>query len=274
VVVSASSLAREVDAAVRAMRAGALTMMLKPPAPGAAGFERAAQELITTVKAMAEVKVVRHYRRPPSESPAEPFPPRRATGMRAVAIAASTGGPPALERLLANLPRDFSVPILLVQHMASHFTGGFTAWLDSVVPLTVEVAAAGKPLRPATVYVAPEQRHLGLARSSLSVVLSDAPPIDGFRPSGTYLFESVARALGRAAVGLILTGMGRDGVDGLRSLRAAGGLVLAQDEASSAVFGMPGAAIAEGVVDRILPLDAMGAALRELVSPKSLAGES
>jgi two-component system chemotaxis response regulator CheB len=192
-----------------------------------------------------------------------------------VAIAASTGGPPALQKLLGRLPRDFPAPILLVQHIASQFTGGFAAWLDSVVPLTVKVATAGEPLQPSTVYVAPEQRHLGVSRNGLSVLLSDEPPVGGFRPSGTYLFESVARAFGNAVVGLILTGMGRDGVDGLQALWAAGGMVWAQDEASSVVFGMPGAAVAEGLVDRVLPLHGMASALLALVAWKdNAAGDS
>jgi two-component system chemotaxis response regulator CheB len=268
VIVSANAMAREVDAAVRAMRAGALTMLLKPPGPASPDFDQQAKELVATVKAMAEVKVVRHLYRPrPKEVPAL-MPPARSDAIRAVAIAASTGGPPALQKLLAGLPPDFPVPILLVQHIASHFTAGFAAWLNSVAPLTVKVAAAGEPLMPATVYIAPEQRHLAVSRGGTSVMLSDEPPIGGFRPSATYLFSSVARGFGRSALGMILTGMGCDGVEGLRSLRAAGGTVFAQDEATSVVFGMPGMAVAEGLADRVLPLDAMAEAMRTLVTRK------
>lgn len=268
VIVSASAMARAVGAAVRALRAGALTMLLKPPGPGSAGFERAAAELISTVKALAEIKVVRH--RPPTQpSAACSVPPRGAAAVRAVAIAASTGGPPALQRLLSGLPHDFPAPLLVVQHMASAFLSGFAEWLNSVAPLAVRVAKAGEPLMPATVYVAPERRHLGVGRNGLTLILSDDSPVGGFRPSATYLFESVARAFGHRAAAVVLTGMGRDGVDGLPALRASGGLILAQDEATSVVFGMPGAAIAEGLVDRVLPLDAMAPALVEMTAEET-----
>jgi two-component system chemotaxis response regulator CheB len=272
VIVSANAMARAVDAAVRAMHVGALTVLLKPPAPSDTRFEREASELISTVKAMAEVKIVRHHRRVP-DAPAIRLTdrsavadwPRRAAAIRVVAMAASTGGPPALQKLLAGLPRDFPVPILLVQHIGPQFTRGFATWLDSVVAPSVKLASAGETLRPATVYVAPGHRHLAVTRSGLSLALSDEPAIDGFRPSASYLFESVACAFGSSAVGLILTGMGNDGVDGLRKLRAVGGLVLAQDEPSCVVYGMPGAAVDAGLADRVLPLDSMALALSRLV---------
>jgi two-component system chemotaxis response regulator CheB len=273
VIVSANAMAREVTAAVRAMRAGALTLLLKPPGPSDAQFDRKAAELISTVKAMAEVKVVRHHYRETLEGVVperrermprtEPLP-RRAP-VRGVAIAASTGGPPALQKLLADLPYDFPVPILVVQHIGAHFTQSFATWLDSVVPLSVVVASPGAPLGPARVYVAPEERHLGVTASGHSAFLDDGPALDGFRPSATYLFESVARAFGDGGVGLMLTGMGCDGVRGLRTLRAAGGLVIAQNEQSCVVYGMPGAVVAEGLAHRVLPLEAIAPALRTLV---------
>jgi two-component system chemotaxis response regulator CheB len=252
------------------MRAGALTLLLKPPSPGNASFDREVRELISTVKAMAEVKIVRHHYRSPTETSTPPVAPsrlRRAARIRAVAIAASTGGPPALHKLLSELPRDFPAPILLVQHIGAQFTQGFVTWLDSVVAVSVKLASSGESLRPATVYVAPVQKHLGVTRSGRSIVLSEEPIVAGFRPSASYLFESVAHAFGDAAVGVILTGMGNDGVDGLRKLREAGGLVLAQNQHSCVVYGMPGAAVAEGVVDRTLSLDDIAPTLAALVKP-------
>jgi two-component system chemotaxis response regulator CheB len=274
VIVSANAMAREVTAAVRAMRAGALTLLLKPPAPSDAQFDRKAEELISTVKAMAEVKVVRHHYRetldrlPPPQPPRVPKakPLRSRAAVRAVAIAASTGGPPALQKLLTDLPYDFPVPILVVQHIGAHFTQSFATWLDSVVPLSVMVASDGDPLRPATVYVAPEERHLGVTASGHSAFLDDGPALEGFRPSATFLFQSVARAFRDGGVGLILTGMGCDGVRGLKALRAAGGLVLAQNEASCVVYGMPGATVSEGLAHRVLPLEAIAPALQTLAN--------
>jgi two-component system chemotaxis response regulator CheB len=149
--------------------------------------------------------------------------------------------------------------------MAHGFLEGFAKWLDSTVPIRVKIAEDGETLLPGVVYVAPQERHLG-ARPSGSIALSDAPPVGGFRPAATHLFQSTAGAFGRQMVALILTGMGRDGVDGLRQVRDAGGVTVAQDEASSVVFGMPGAAIAENLADAVLPIDRMAEYLSGLVA--------
>ena len=149
--------------------------------------------------------------------------------------------------------------------MAHGFVEGFAKWLDSTVPIRVKIAEDGETLLPGVVYVAPQERHLG-ARPSGCAALSDAPPVGGFRPAATYLFQSAAEAFGRQMVALILTGMGRDGVDGLRHVRDAGGVTVAQDEASSVVFGMPGAAVAEKLADAVLPIDRMAEYLSALVA--------
>jgi two-component system chemotaxis response regulator CheB len=199
-------------------------------------------------------------------APASAAPPPRATARqkaRVVAIAASTGGPPALSRIFSELPAGFRAPILVVQHIAEGFAAGLAQWLGAGSPLAVKVAGQGEPLQPGHVYLAPDGRHLGVAGER--VELSDAPPIDGFRPSGTYLFESVAKAYGPAALGLILTGMGRDGLAGLHALRAAGGAVVAQDKESSVIFGMNGEAVLAGVTDEVLPLDALSYLLMQAV---------
>ncbi|MGH7805695.1 MAG: chemotaxis-specific protein-glutamate methyltransferase CheB, partial [Candidatus Binatia bacterium] len=231
VVVSAMSHVAEAEAAVRALGAGALAVLRKPPGPTNAAYARAAEEMRETVKAMAEVKVVRRIRA------ARPMPaPKASAGVaehtRLIAIAASTGGPAALQTVLAALPRDLPVPILVVQHIASGFTAGLATWLTHATGRPVKLAEHGESLVPATVYVAPEDHHLG-ATAERTVALSADPPIGGFRPAATYLFRSVAAAYGRAVTAVILTGMGRDGVDGLRAVRQAGGRVLAQDEETS-----------------------------------------
>jgi two-component system chemotaxis response regulator CheB len=278
VIVTASTERTEVEIAMHALRAGAVAVLRKPRGPGSPGFEEEAQKLVATVKSMAEVKVVRHWRPGPSAAVSLRPPERtrvagalpsvsRAAGPRCavVAIATSTGGPAALQRMLGALPGDFSAPILVVQHITPGFTPGLAAWLNTVCDLQVKVAEPGERLAPHTVYLAPDDRHLGVAGPGL-VTLSSAPPVGGFRPSGTFLFESVARAFGPAAVGVILTGMGDDGVVGLRAVRQAGGRVLGQDEKSCVVFGMPGAAAAAGQVNEVLALDAIPARLLELVS--------
>jgi two-component system chemotaxis response regulator CheB len=244
-----------------ALRAGALEVLLKPPGPASPGFEAAARKLIATVKTMSHVKVVRHWRSGPAGKPVT-----RAAGKQApvVAIATSTGGPMALQTVLGGLPGDFPAPVLVVQHISAGFLSGLASWLNTVCDLHVKIAEAGERLQPHTVYLAPDDRHLGVTRLA-TVELSDAPPVGGFRPSGTFLFESAARAFGPAAIGVILTGMGEDGVAGLSLLRQQGGRILAQDEKSSVVFGMPGAAIAAGLADHVLPLDGVAARLAEMV---------
>jgi two-component system, chemotaxis family, protein-glutamate methylesterase/glutaminase len=266
VIITASFEAREVEMAMQSLRAGALAILRKPPGPESSAFEEAARKLLGTVKAMAQVKVVRHWR-PSGKAKDErqsPAPLVLRPSRKLVAVATSTGGPAALFRLLSRLPGDFPAPILVVQHNAPGFMTGLVAWLDGGCDLTVKVAEQGEPLLPRTVYLAPDDRHLGVANPA-AVLLSTAPPVDGFRPSGTYLFESAARASGSSLVALILTGMGDDGVDGLRAVRQAGGKVIAQDEGSSVVWGMPGAAVAAGLADSVLPLDAIPIRLTEMI---------
>ena len=267
VIVSASTAVNEVEWAMQSLRAGALTLQLKPPGPGSPDFDREARELIESVKAMAEVRVMRHRRQIENPKPIQEVNARASTqsGLRAVAIAASTGGPPALLQLLGELPSDFPLPVLLVQHIADGFVEGFAAWLHASVTLTVKIAEAHEVLQPGTVYVAPQGKHLGASLGG-RVLLSDAPAIGGFRPSATYLFESCAQAFREKVVGIVLTGMGRDGADGLRTLHELGGLTIAQDEATSVVFGMPGVVVAEKLADDVVPIGRMAYHLLNLVT--------
>ena len=276
VIVTASTRGGDVERSMELLGAGALEVMMKPPSPGSPDFDAAAKRLIATVKSMAQVKVVRH-RRPAPEGDLQAFvqaivqPIDRsrktadATTNRAaiVAIAASTGGPAALHFLLANLPGDFAPPILVVQHITEGFSAGLASWLDSASSFRVKLAEHEEKLAPQTVYLAPDARHLGVG-SRGAIVLADEPLIEGFRPSATYLFNSVGKAFGDTAIAVILTGMGDDGVQGLRTIHRSGGRVIAQDEKTSIVFGMPGAAIAAGLADFILPIDAIPSRLAEL----------
>jgi two-component system, chemotaxis family, protein-glutamate methylesterase/glutaminase len=253
-----------VSFALDAMKAGALAVVPKPSAPGAPEFEGQARHLITMARAMAGVTLLPRVDEPPHPADAAraAAPPRRGRA-RVVAIAASTGGPPALSRILSELPADFRAPILVVQHIAEGFADGLARWLAASSRVHVKVAEDREPLAPATAYLAPDRRHLGVEGDRIA--LSDGPPIDGFKPSGSHLFESVARSFGPAALGLILTGMGRDGVQGLAALRAAGGTVVAQDKDSSVIFGMNGEAVLAGLTDEVLPLDALAYLLMQAV---------
>jgi two-component system chemotaxis response regulator CheB len=217
---------------------------------------------------MAEVKVVRRWRSaaPPAVPSRQGLPRPAEVGvpLRLVCIAASTGGPEALQRLLVELPGDFPAPLLVVQHITPGFTAGLATWLNSVCDLRVKLADNGEALAAHTVYLAPDDRHLTVARPG-HVVLSSAPPVGGFRPSASPLFESAARLYGRATAAVILTGMGEDGVAGLHAVRQGGGRIFAQDEKSCVVFGMPGAAVAAGLPDAVLSPGAIAAHLLQLL---------
>jgi two-component system, chemotaxis family, protein-glutamate methylesterase/glutaminase len=268
VIVSSAVNQREVELSLSATQAGALLALPKPGQPGTAAFESWRDQLITMVRAMSTVKVVRRWAPGVKGLPAgrrrQPRPLQRVERLRAVVAAASTGGPPALRRILMDLPRDFPVPVLVVQHIARGFAAGFAEWLAGSCALHVTVAAAGARLAPRTVYIAPDDVHLGIA-SGDRVLLSDAAPIGGFRPAASFLFQTAAEVLGGGVAALVLTGMGTDGADGLAAVKRAGGCVLAQDEASSVVYGMAQEAVRRGLADRILPLEEIAHTLIHLV---------
>lgn len=257
----------DVRRSMHALNAGALAVLAKPAGPGTPRFERDVRELIATIKAMAQVKLVRRWSTaaPPyrASSPAR-LPSVERRHVEVVGLVSSTGGPNVLRRILSELPADFPTPILIVQHIAAGFAQGLAEWLGTTTHRKVKLASDGERFEPGAVYVAPDDRHLEVTRDSL--VVSSAAPVEGFRPSGTRLFSSLASVFGRNAVGVILTGMGRDGVTGLAELRDAGGAVFAQDEASSDIFGMPGAALEAGVVTETTPLSDIPPRLVDLVS--------
>jgi two-component system, chemotaxis family, protein-glutamate methylesterase/glutaminase len=241
----------------RALSLGALDILEKPQA--STDLDQYGQLLRSRLRLLAGVKVIRHLRGLRERRLA---PPRAGVRPDLVVVGASLGGPRALAAMLRGLPAEFPVPIAVVQHIADGFTEGLASWLGTESRLTVREARDGEPLRPGLVVLAPTGRHLLVAEGVAR--LSDAPPVDTFRPSVTPLFASAARVYGARACGVILTGMGHDGAFGMRAIKDAGGPTIAQDEATSAVFGMPRAAIELGAVDRVLPLDEIPRALVEL----------
>lgn len=266
VVVSAFPDHTQAEAAARALTSGALAVLRKPAGIFAPDSEESARELIATVKAMAEVKVVRRLSRSRTDIPFQAAAAWRVCP-RLLAIAASIGGPAALRILLPPLEPHFPIPILIVQHITNGFVGGLVRSLAANLSLPVKLAEDGERLAPGAIYFAPDDYHLGVT-SDLRALLSPAPAIGGFRPSANFLFESAACAGGPETVAVILTGMGDDGLDGLRILKRQSGYIIAQDEETSVVFGMPGAAIKAGVVDVVLPLDAIAGKLKQMVEVK------
>ncbi len=263
-IVTSSARESDVSLSLNAMRAGALMVVSTPDDPRSPMFDRRRADLLAMAKAMAQVKVVRRWGPLAAGNGLADRAAHAATRLRLVAIAASTGGPAALQRVLQDLPGDFPVPVLVVQHIAAGFVGGLADWLASTCGLRVKVAEPGEPLAGRTVYLAPDERHLGI-RPDRRILLSDDPPIAGFRPSANFLFETSAGVVGGAMAAVILTGMGSDGVAGLRAVKSGGGRVLAQDEATSVVYGMPQAAAAAGLVDWKLSIRDIGPRLMELV---------
>jgi two-component system chemotaxis response regulator CheB len=263
------------ERAAEALQAGAVTVLDKPLSPDHPQYAQTAQELLTSIRLMAEVKVVR---RPPSGGrrklvllPShEPTEKRRPVVM---VMAASTGGPQAIQTVLQALGPDLDVPVLVVQHMSKGFLAGMVGWLDGTCPQTVQLAVDGVQPADGTVYIAPEEYHLLVSRSG-KLALTKAPPVGGFRPSANTLFESAAQFYGAEALGAVLTGMGDDGAAGLAALRSRGASTIAQDEASAVVYGMPRAAAAAGAAERVLPLDAIGPAVRKLLGLKSRVGRA
>jgi two-component system, chemotaxis family, protein-glutamate methylesterase/glutaminase len=253
VMTSAIGTASEVKLTFNAVNSGALAIVAKPPAFSSPDFERAASELTRTLRLMSEVKVVRRWpaRRAKSAEPGAPAVPlRRPIGF--IAIAGSTGAPAVIGEMLAELAGADFPPIMIVQHIAGGFVEGFALWLATQTGIDVQVARANVPVRSGCVYLAPDDAQMGIDRSGCIVLTADAAE-DGFRPSGSFLLRSLAHAFGTRAMGILLTGMGRDGVAGLLELQRAGGLTVVQDEESCVVFGMPREAIRAGAAMHTLP---------------------
>jgi two-component system chemotaxis response regulator CheB len=246
--------AQDDGAAAAALAAGALAVVSRPDLDDPGGVSATA--LRRRIGVLGRAPVIRH----PMGMLGRVAP---RAGCEVIGICASTGGPPALAKVLAPLPASFAIPIVVVQHITDGFTDGLALWLDSQVALPVRVAAPKTVCAPG-IWLAPDAMHLRVAADRTFTV--DTTPRGGHRPSGDILLESLADTFGAAATGVILTGMGRDGAAGLAAIAAAGGGAIAQDEATSAVFGMPRAAIeAAGTV--VLPLAAIGPHLGLLGRP-------
>lgn len=255
--------------AFRAMEAGALAVLQTPFGPGHPEHQRTMAELTQTVKLMSEVRVVRRWPRArPIEVPREvPFqerlPPSGLAHVRAVAIGASTGGPPVIQTILSALSNNFPAPILVVQHMAVGFTRAFVEWLTQSLSISVDLAQQGERLAPGRVYVAPEGLQMAVGKGERVRLTLDEPE-NGLRPSVSYLFRSVAEIYGQDAIGILLTGMGKDGAGELRLMKEQGALTIAQDRDSSVVHGMPGEAIRLGAAIHVLSPEKIRRALADI----------
>jgi len=259
VVVAASVHSEDLNIAMNALKAGALAVVEKPVGLTHDDYEAHAHRICTQLYIMSELPVIRQRgvqvsttARPVAR---EVMVQRKGAGAepyRLVGVAASTGGPNALVQLLQALGSEFPLPLAIVQHISPGFHGGFVQWLNGISPQSVQVAQHGAVPAAGVAYVAPPDRHLEVRGERFH--LSDEPPIKLQRPAGTRLFQTMADSLGQQAIGVVLTGMGDDGAEGLVAMRAAGGYTIAEDATTTVVNGMPAAAVARGAILESLPL--------------------
>lgn len=269
VIVTGSLKYQDVDLTFQAMRAGALAVVNKPGILD----QETCDKVVQAVQNMAGVHVIHHWGKtqaavPPQVKALEKEVSRlvdisRYPDLRVVGIASSTGGPSALAAVLADLPADYPFPVMVVQHVSPGFTSGLVEWLSSVTKMPVDVGTHGDKLKPGTIVFAPDDYHLQ-ANQRGEIELSHAPAYKGLRPSANPLFESLAKHYGKRAVGIILTGMGDDGANGMESLHQAGGLTVAQDKKSCVVYGMPHEAVLRNAIDAQMNLEEIALFLKRL----------
>ena len=250
-----SSLIKDDDPSVgfEALRAGALDIMEKPVLQFKRSDVKYEKELIRKIKVVSKVRPIHIiYRR------GKDYRTKQTVHVlkddRILAIGASTGGPPAICHILKNFVPGFSLPILVVQHIFSGFTQGMVSWLGRDCSIKVKIAEDGERAAKGVAYFPPDDFHIGID-SSHRIILSKEKPIGGHRPSVDFMMKQVALAFGERSIGVLLTGMGRDGMEGLRAVKGQGGKTIVQDEKTSVIFGMPKSAIDAGVADVVCPLE-------------------
>ncbi|STX29953.1 fused chemotaxis regulator; protein-glutamat [Legionella beliardensis] len=238
-----------------ALEAGALSIIEKPKGPAANDFAEAKKFILHSIRALAGVPVVTRKRTKPLDS--SPPEPNIEQNFKILALGSSTGGPAALSCILQGLSSDFNLPIVITQHITKGFLEGLISWLQHQTPLKLEIAKHRQLLKPGHVYFAPDDFHLTVARGLVEpiAILEDSMPINHFKPSANVLFTSIAESYPNKAIGGILTGMGRDGAEGLLLMKKSGCYTFAQSKSTSVVFGMPGAAVEMQAINKIIDLE-------------------
>lgn len=252
----------DANIAYTAISRGALDLMVKPDVS-----HKAAREFIQKIKLLSKIKVITHINRNHGIQEAVPLRPPLFSGTasdRVVAIASSTGGPQALSIILSELPASFPCPIVIAQHDPDGFIPGLVEWLDRITTINVKVAEEGKMILPGTAYISPTEQHMEITIAG-RVIFRERQPQDVYHPSCDILLSSVAQAYNSRGIGIILTGMGSDGVLGMKQIKEMGGMTIAQDEASCIVYGMPKVAIDSGCINKIVPLHKISREIMNLV---------
>ena len=279
-VISASVNSDDLKITFNAIQAGALDIIEKPRGGLRQNYEEMAAKIIRKVKVISGVKVFHHvskkalggrvktgdsYKNSKDSKARKIRINHKTTEMPdIICIAASTGGPGALASVLKTVPKNFSIPIVVVQHITKGFGEGFAHWLDHECLLKVNTISSGSSIEPGNIYIAPDDYHL-LVGPNKKFRTSKSLPVSGLRPYATFLFNSVAELYGDRSLGIILTGMGRDGSEGMKNIKLAGGITLAQSEDSCIVFGMPKEAIDLGIVDYVLNLEEINSFMKNLL---------
>lgn len=268
IIVSSSLNPKEVENTFHAIEAGAVAALEKPEGVWGASFMEASKKLTATVKAMSEVKLVRRMPEKRWAEIPETLPDvdltQRQGDIKVIAIGASTGGPPVLQTILSMLPGDLSVPVLIVQHIAKGFMPGLVNWLGQTTGFPVKTGSHGEYALPGHAYIAPDSFHMGVDKGC-RIILSNDDTLNGLCPSVSYLFRSVANSFGQRAIGVLLTGMGRDGAEELKMMKERGAVTIAQDKESSVVYGMPGEAVNIDAAAYVLQPERIGAMIKSLV---------
>jgi two-component system chemotaxis response regulator CheB len=268
VIVSASWIPEEVESTFKAIKVGAVAGIKKPRGIGTYEYKDDIKEMIKTIKLMSEVKVIK--RRSGSISQLIPktvidhHTYKKKSNYDILAIGASTGGPPVLQHIISQLSPHTNVPIVIVQHITSGFLNGLVDWLKKTVSFPVHVATDKQFIEPGNVYFAPENKHMGIKRNK-TIFLSNDPPEHSIRPSVSFLFRSVNDSFAAKAIGILLTGMGKDGAEELKKMKDSNAMTMVQDKKSSIVFGMPGEAVRINAARYVLPPDEMITRLNYLI---------
>jgi two-component system chemotaxis response regulator CheB len=268
-VISTSTTESDQHNVFRLLEAGALDVLPKPISGRADDYQKMASELVSKIKILSGVYVFRRRVADPTQGKA-PAAAHRAAGPtpRIIVIGASTGGPQSIREILLCLPFDFPIPVICVQHITNGFLPGLVEWLQVECRLTIGIASAGELPSAGKVYLPPENRHIEIGHDG-RFQISDGDMVSGHRPSVTVTMRSAASYYRDGAVGVLLSGMGRDGADGMLAIARAGGTTIAQDERSSTVFGMPKQAIELGAAHYILNPGEIGRHLLTMVRSSS-----
>jgi two-component system chemotaxis response regulator CheB len=268
VIVSTSICPEDPESTFRALDAGAIAVCETPQGTNQAEFLAQARNIVQTVKMVSEIPVVRRWISPRSAALRSAAPrsawPSDAPKAEIVAVGASTGGPPVLCAILSGLAKGFPLPVLIVQHIIPGFLPGMVKWLSATSSIPVRIACDAEPALPGYAYIAPDGVHMKIRRSG-RISLAAGDPENGMRPAVSVLFRSMAESFDQSGIGVLLTGMGRDGADELLLMKKKGAVTIAQDKESSVVFGMPGEAIKLGATRFVLPPDRIADMLNESV---------